>query len=189
MTESNKRAIQFGAIFICCAVIIYFFMSARKPPSDINVRADQETTDNLKTRLREEVKELEVLLEKDPQNVGLITRIGNHYYDLDEHDKAITYYEQSLLLKPDDVFVLTDCAVMYYNSGQSEKAIEYLDKAIAIEPDFAQAYFNKGLILMSSMEDADGAVAAWREYIRIAPETEQAFFLEKQIEAIESGQE
>ena len=123
MTESNKRVTQFGVVFILCAVIIYFFMSAQRPPSNINTHTDHKTSDSLNTVLQKELKELEVLLEKDPHNVELVTRIGNLYYDMSEYDKAIDYYEQSLSLKPDDPFVLTDCAVMYYNVGKAERQL------------------------------------------------------------------
>ena len=68
MTEPNKRVIQFGAIFILCAVIIYIFMSTDKPPSNNHVHADHEAIDSIKVILQKEVRELEVSLEKDPQN-------------------------------------------------------------------------------------------------------------------------
>jgi tetratricopeptide (TPR) repeat protein len=78
---------------------------------------------------------------------------------------------------------------MYNQLGNSEKALDYLDKAIALKPDLAQAYFNKGVILMTAKNDPRGAVAVWKKFIDIAPESEYVEFLKQQIKDIEASQQ
>ena len=75
---------------------------------------------------------------------------------------------------------------MYFNTGNADKALEYLDRAIELAPNLGQAWFNKGLILMSAKNDHQQALEIWKEYIEIYPESEHAKFMKSQIEAIES---
>jgi len=188
MTESNKKVMQFGLIFIVGAIILYTIMAGRQTPPGISGHAQIEAG-NMKTALQSEAAALKASLEGDPHNVNTIIKLANVYYDLDMPAEAIKFYEQALAIQPDDPSLMTDCAVMYHNVGESDKALNYLDKVITLKPDLAQAYFNKGIILMSAKGDADGAIATWREFIKINPESEEALFIEQQIEAIITGHE
>jgi len=189
MIESNKRIMQFGIIFVFCAVLVLIFMMGRKTTTDIAPRADFKSHDSLIVALEAEAAGLKSGLEEDPDNIEMIIQLANHYYDLDKFDDAIEYYEKALVLQPDNPLALADCGVMYYKAGNSDKALIYLDRAIDLQPDLAQAYFNKGLILMAAKDDADAAIAVWKKYLDIAPESEEARFLAEQIKAIESGRQ
>jgi tetratricopeptide (TPR) repeat protein len=189
MTESNKRIIQFGAIFVICAVLILIFLMGRKPIIEVAPHADFKAQDSLMAALEQEAAALKSELEQDSANVDLIIQLANQYFDLNKFNEAIEYYEKALALQPNNPLVLADCGVMYYKIGDSDKALAYLDKAIDLQPDLAQAYFNKGLILMAAKNDADAAITVWRKYLEIAPESEDARFLAEQIKAIESGRQ
>ena len=187
MTETNKRIMQFGIIFIVCAVLLLIFLMGKKSPDIAGHRAGMKTHDSLMTVLEKEAAALKSELKQNSDNIDLIIQIANHYYDLNKFSDAIEYYEKALVLQPDNPSAIADCGVMYYKAGDSDKALNYLDKAINLQPDLDQAYFNKGLILMTAKNDPDGAVAVWQKYLDIAPESEEARFLAEQIKAIESG--
>jgi tetratricopeptide (TPR) repeat protein len=186
MNDSNKKLLQFVAIFVVGAFLLFFLMSTRdRRNRDRGIQmADTESMFN---RLEQRIDSMKTVLEDDPHNDSLLTVIANCYFDLSQFDRAIEYYEKSLALNPDNPFVLTDCAVMYFQAKNSDKALEYLDKAISLKPDLAQAYFNKGLILMTAKDQPQNAMAVWQQYIDLAPESEQAKLMKKQIEAIESS--
>jgi len=187
MSEANKRIVQFGIIFIICAVLIFIFLKGKKSPDIAGNRADIKAHDSLIVALDKEAAALKSDLEQDSDNIDLIIQLANHYYDLNKFSDAIEYYEKALALQPDNPMTIADCGVMYYKAGDSDKALIYLDKAIDLRPDLAQAYFNKGLILMAAKNDPDGAITVWKKYLDIAPESEEARFLAEQIKAIESG--
>jgi len=189
MTESNRRIAQFGVIFVFCAILILVFLMNKKPAINNEHHADFKTHDSLMVALEAEAAELKSALANNPDSIDLIIRLANHYYDLNKHNDAIEYYERALALRPANPQALADCAVMYYKSDESDKALKYLEKAINLQPDLAQAYFNKGLILMAAKNDPDAAIAVWRKYLEIAPETDEARFLAEQIKAIESGRQ
>ncbi|MCD6163028.1 MAG: tetratricopeptide repeat protein [candidate division Zixibacteria bacterium] len=184
MSETNKKLLQFAIIFIISAVILFYIMQTEKPSDFIH---PPPAVDSLAVSLREEISYLQDSLRQDSANIEIIIRIANGYFDLDQYQSAIEYYEKALEIQPDRPLVLTDCAIMYYHLGKNDTALEYLNKAINLKSDLAQAYFNKGLILMTADNNPKAALAVWREYIDIAPESEYAKMMIKRIEAIESG--
>ena len=80
-----------------------------------------------------------------PGDLAALRGLGNVYYDLEEHHKAIEYYRRYLALKPDDVGVTTDLGTMYLYTGQIDLAIAAYQVVLAERPDFFQARFNLGV--------------------------------------------
>jgi tetratricopeptide (TPR) repeat protein len=117
--------------------------------------------------MSKELAELEQLSAKDPGNANYRTQIGNIYYDMDQYDKAEVYYTQSLGLKPRDPNVETDLAVCYHYLGQDDRSLETLEKVLQYSPDFAQAMFNKGIVLISGKKDVQGGIAVWEKLLRV----------------------
>jgi tetratricopeptide (TPR) repeat protein len=187
MTPSQKKLFQFAVIFGILAVALFFYMGGPNQP-EIPQPATSTMADERIMQMRQELETFKVSLKENPNNLDVITRIGNLYYDLNQPDSSVKYYEKALEINPDNPNVLTDCAVMYYRIGDNRKALAYLDRAIEIKPDLGQAWFNKGFILMAGMDKHQEAIEAWRKFIEISPESEQAKFIKSQIEAIESGE-
>jgi tetratricopeptide (TPR) repeat protein len=186
--DSRKIMMRFSLIFIVGAIIIYFVMAGKQPPLPTgHPPLDSGMPNEQFEALTGHIDELKSQLADDPDNHDIITQIANTYYDLDQYSDAINYYEKALAIQPKDATVLADCAVMYFKSGDADKALAYIDKAIDLQPDLAQAWFNKGLILMAGKNEPMQAVETWRHYIELAPETEQAKFIKQQIDMVESS--
>ena len=144
--------------------------------------------DSLNNMLNARLDELLQLHGQYPDSTSIMVQIGNVYYDLDDPQKAIAFYDMSLTKNPEDASVLADCAVMYFKTGDSDKALQYLNKAIELKPDLAQAWFNKGLILMTAQDRHQEGLEVWKQFIKLAPESEEAKLIKSQIDAIEAGQ-
>lgn len=97
-------------------------------------------------------------------------KLGHHYFDSDQPEKAIEAYTQSLSIHPGDADLLTDLGVMYRNTGQKDKAIESFDKARELDARHEPSRMNKGIVLLFDMNDAAGAIASWDELLRLNPE-------------------
>ncbi len=188
MDKQKQKLALFTSIFIISAIIILLLINNQQRPSLMPENGFSDVFHD-SSALIEEIDQLKSQLKDNPDNYDILAQIGNHYFDLNQPKNAIEYYERALKIKPDNPPVLTDCAVMYSQLGYNDKALEYLDTAIALKPDLAQAYINKGVILMTIKNDVGEAVAVWKKFIEIAPESEHANFLRQQIEAIESNQE
>jgi tetratricopeptide (TPR) repeat protein len=127
------------------------------------------------------LNDLERLSLTDPQNAEYQTEIGNIYYDLGRFQNAVEAYEKSLKLKPRDPAVSTDAATCYHNMGQDDKAIDLIDQVLQFSPNFAQALFNKGIILINGKKNIEAGIAAWEELLRANPNYPQKAELEEQI--------
>lgn len=130
---------------------------------------------------------LEQMSRANPGNAEYKTKIGNIYYDVGQYEKAAEAYQQSLALKPRDARVETDLAACLHYLGQHDKAIEILDRVLQYSPSFAQALFNKGVVLHAGKKDANGAIAVWEELLRSNPNLPQRAVLEQRINQLKSG--
>ncbi len=85
------------------------------------------------------------LFELDPTHLDALRGLGNVYYDLEEYQRSIEFYERYLAIEPDDPSVHTDLATMYLYTGQADRAIAAYRAVLAERPDFFQAHFNLGI--------------------------------------------
>ena len=114
-------------------------------------------------------RELERETAENPESVAAWVRLGNHYFDIDQVDNAVTAYKRSLALDPENADVLTDLGVMYRRKGLSTEAIKSFDRAIAVNPRQEAAYFNKGVVFLHDLKDRDAAIKAWEDLVQVNP--------------------
>jgi|WetSurMetagenome_2_1015567.scaffolds.fasta_scaffold343908_2 tetratricopeptide (TPR) repeat protein len=137
--------------------------------------------------MSKELAELEQLSAKDPGNANYRTQIGNIFYDMGQYDKAVVYYTQSLELRPRDPNVETDLAVCYHYLGHDDKSLEILEKILQYSPDFAQAMFNKGIVLISGKKDIQGGIAVWEKLLRIHPDFPRRAEIQQSIDQLKAS--
>jgi len=124
---------------------------------------------------------LEQMSRSNPQDAQLKVQLGNAYYDSGQYQQAAEAYEQSLQIHPKDPGVETDLATCYHFMGQYDKALGILDNVLAYSPGFAQALFNKGLVLQAGKRDTKGAIAIWESLLRTNPNFPRRAELEQKI--------
>jgi tetratricopeptide (TPR) repeat protein len=132
------------------------------------------------------IASLEQMSQADPQNADIKTQVGNAHYDAGQYQKAAEAYEQSLKQRPENPGVETDLATCYHYLGQHDKAIEILDKVLQYSPGFAQALFNKGIVLQAGKKDPQGAIAVWENLLRSNPSFPQRAEIEQKINQLKS---
>jgi tetratricopeptide (TPR) repeat protein len=133
------------------------------------------------------VSTLTPAIEKDPRNAGLRIQLGNAYYDAGLYKEAVQAYEEGLALKTQGPDVETDLATCYHYMGQDDRALEILNRILQRNPGFAPALFNKGIVLLAGKNDAQGAIAAWEELLRLNPNHPQRIELERRIRELKSA--
>ena len=137
------------------------------PAGGLSGQASQEQ--NISNKLTPEINDLEKELSLNPENIETLIRLGNLYFDTDQHGKAIMAYNKALELNPGNPNVLTDLGVMYRRKGQPLEAIKAFDKAIKIDPRHEASRFNKGVVLLHDLNDSEGAIRAWEELVEVNP--------------------
>ena len=111
-------------------------------------------------RMRQQVSEIQGLLDANPEDAGLMAAMGNVYFDASRWEEASGWYEKSLALSPGDPNIMTDLAVVYRNLGRPPESLELLDQVIAVSPDHWQAWYNKVVVLNFDLHEHDAAAAA-----------------------------
>lgn len=192
---SNKSRVNF--IFACIVAVlgltaagtIYKNLNspAGRPAAASETAASRMPADHPSPENIEKLMALQQQIAGDPQNPDYLAQIANLYYDLQKYDKAIEYYQQSLNFRPGDASVETDLATSFHYLGQSDKALEILDKVLEYQPGFAQAMFNKGVILAHAKNDVQGAIEVWDELLRADPDFSQKADLQQMIHQLKTA--
>lgn len=104
-------------------------------------------------------------LKSDPTNAGLLTQVGNLYYDAKQYSTAIEYYERALKTQPADTSVRTDLGTAYWYNGDADTALAQFNKALTYDPNKADTLFNLGIVKWQGKKDAQGAIAAWQKLL------------------------
>lgn len=110
----------------------------------------------------------------NPENFENWIRLGHLYYDANQPEKAISAYTKSMEFHSGDANLLTDLGVMYRRTKQPEKAIASFNQAIKKDPNHQPSRFNKGIVLMYDLKDAQGALDSWEELLKINPQAKTA---------------
>lgn len=108
-------------------------------------------------------------LKVDPNNVDLLTEIGNIYYDSKQYPSAIEYYNRVLKIQPANTSVRTDLATAYWYMNDADTAIAEFNKSLSYEPTKANTLFNLGIVKWQGKKDGPGAIAAWKKLLDSNP--------------------
>lgn len=110
-------------------------------------------------QLVEQLRAVEQLLQKDPNNYEHLVQAGNILYDLNNFLRAREYYERAIAIRDDSPDVLTDLGVCYRETGNPQKALELFDKAADKNPEHWQSRYNAVVVRLFDLNDAAGAQA------------------------------
>ena len=125
-------------------------------------------------------------LASDPASPGLLTSLGNLYYDAQQYPLAVDYYARALRTKPADADVRTDMGTAFWFMGNADRAIAEFNKALTYVPDNPNTLFNLGLVKWKGNGDAAGATAAWERLLAIHPRYEHKDQVEQMLAEIKS---
>ena len=115
------------------------------------------------------IAEMEKATTQNPKDGNAWVQLGHAYFDTDQPEKAIAAYNKALELLPGDVNVMTDLGVMYHQNKQHQKAIELFDQVLKLKPEHEQARFNKGVVLLTGLNDRQAALAEWKTLVKYHP--------------------
>ena len=134
---------------------------------------DQQSAEQLAKAAAQQAEPLVARLKEDPKNTQLLNEVGNIYYDAKQYAPAISYYKQSLAVRPDDNNVRTDMATAYFYNGDPDTAIVELNNVLKLTPDHANALFNLGIVKWQGKADPAAAEEAWDRLLKVHPDHPQ----------------
>jgi cytochrome c-type biogenesis protein CcmH/NrfG len=137
--------------------------SAYQTPAMVSNNGHNQGTAPLIESLQNQVK-------TSPDDLEAWIKLGHAYFDSDQYAQAIDAYQKALTIAPGNTNVMTDMGVMYRRNGQPEIAVETFDKVLELDPNHSQARFNKGVVLLGDLNDAEAAVKEWKILVMNNPE-------------------
>ena len=133
------------------------------------------------------VSALKTVAEKEAANAAPRAQLGNLYFDAEKYDDAIKWYGDALKLAPKDVNVSTDLGVSYYYSNQPDKALAQFDTSLKLDPKHAKTLLNVGIVKAFGKQDLEGAEAAWKQVIAIAPDGPEGQAAKRALDSLTSA--
>ncbi len=134
-----------------------------------------------------QVNALKTVAERETSNPTPRVQLGNLFFDAERYDEAIRWYGDALKLTPSDVNVSTDLGVSYYYSNQPDKALEQFDRSLELDPKHAKTLLNVGIVKAFGKQDLDGAGAAWKQVIALAPDSPEGQAAKRALDSLTSA--
>jgi cytochrome c-type biogenesis protein CcmH/NrfG len=120
-------------------------------------------------------------IEKDPNDYGSLVKLGNAYYDGQQYQTAIGYYERALKIHPENPDVRTDMGTAYWYAGDANRALETMEASLKYQPGHPQTLFNLGWVRWQGKGDPKGAIEAWQQLLKANPDYPQKQQVEQYI--------
>jgi tetratricopeptide (TPR) repeat protein len=134
-----------------------------------------------------QVNALKAVAEREASNAAPRVQLGNLYFDAERYDEAIKWYGDAIKLSPKDVDVSTDLGVSYYYSNQPDKALQQFDHSLALNPSHGKTLLNVGIVKAFGKQDLDGAAQAWRQVIKLAPDSPEGVAAKRALDSLQSA--
>jgi len=142
----------------------------------------QPSPEQLKAMADQQAQPLLAKLKSSPNDLEVLTQLGNLYYDAQVYPSAIDYYQKVLAQTPKDAAVRTDLATAEFYLGNFDRSISEFDQALKDDPKNGNALFNRGIAKWQGKMDVDGAVADWNRLLKENPNYEHADQVRKYVE-------
>ncbi len=192
----KSDAIAFGIAGILFGLIAGWIIgsqqAATRPPAAAPAQQQASTAGSGSTSRaavldETQVNALKTVAEKETSNATPRVQLGNLYFDAERYDDAIKWYADALKLAPNDVNVSTDLGVSYYYSNQADKALAQFDTSLKLDPKHAKTLLNVGIVKAFGKQDLDGAEAAWKQVLAIAPDSPEGQAAKRALDSLQSA--
>jgi len=145
--------------------------AATKSPHAASGTGDQmPSLEQMKKMADDKAAPLLEKLKSDPNNSGLLTKVGDVYGATHQFKAAAGYYDKALNVDPKNVPVRVQFASCLYYGGDVDGAISQLQQALHYDPKDANSLFNLGIMRLQGKKDSKGALAAWQLLLKSNPQ-------------------
>ena len=113
--------------------------------------------------------------------------LGNLYFDAEQFEEAVKWYEQALALDPRNVNVSTYLGVGYYYTDQPDRAITQFEHSLEIDPAHTKTMLNMGIVKAFGQQDLEGAATVWRRLIEVTPDSPEGRAAQQALASLQSA--
>ena len=187
-----KESVVFGIAGVFFGLLVGWMIGSQqgRPPAAATAQPASSTAAQAQTaRPFDESRAgtLRAAIEKDPSDVESRVQLGNLYFDAERFPEATKQYEDALAINPKHVNASTDLGIAYYYMNQPDRALAQFDRSLAIDAAHTKTLLNVGIVRAFGKQDLEGAAAAWRKVVEIAPSSEEAAMARKALQSLRSA--
>jgi cytochrome c-type biogenesis protein CcmH/NrfG len=135
--------------------------------------AQQQPSADMQAAVAQAAVPLLEAIKQNPNDYDSLVKLANVYYDGQQFQNAIQYYERAVVIHPENVDVRTDMGTAYWYTGNPDKAIAAMETSLKYRPGHPQTLFNLGWVRWQGKSDPRGAVAAWEQLLKANPDYPQ----------------
>jgi tetratricopeptide (TPR) repeat protein len=95
-----------------------------------------------------------------PHDSSTMINLGNTLCALGRPTQALQWYENAAGRDPSNPMALNNIGKLLHDQGRMDQALRYYDQVLAVHPDYAEAHFNRSVLLLAQGDYASG----WEEY-------------------------
>lgn len=150
--DKNRLILMILAFLVVAVIIIYYGISESQPKSSGNLNQSIENQSRIDLSLLNEINQLENEIKNDPKNASKLLRLANLNHDAGFFEKAINYYKDYLILKPDDNDAEVDMGVCYFELNKLDEAEKIFESVIKKNPKHQIAFLNLGIVNLNQQE-------------------------------------
>lgn len=135
----------------------------------------------------ERVKALEAVAAKNSKDPQPAVQLGNIYFDAEQFNDAVVWYERAIAVNPNDANVSTDLGVAYYYLNQADRALAQFDHSLKVDPTHIKTLLNVGIVRAFGKQDLPGAAKAWQQVVDLSPDSPEGQAAKKGLEGIKAA--
>lgn len=121
-------------------------------------------------KLAEALNDVNVVLNKDADNIDAYLIRGMVYELQNRHDLADIDFTKAVVLGPDRSFTFIERAAFYVRRGQNENALRDLSSAISLDPIHPNAYLMRGKVYLKDRRTAE-AISDFNKHLENDPQS------------------
>ena len=103
-----------------------------------------------------------------PTNVEFLCFLGEIYYQEENYDLSLEYFQKALHLHPAEASINYNIGNVLRKKGHADEAAAFYVKAVQINPILYEAYHNLGIIMMGKRQ-IDDAIRYFQEALKLNP--------------------
>jgi tetratricopeptide (TPR) repeat protein len=189
------ESIVFSIAGIVFGFIVGWIVGAQQAsqPSPVTTTASPVLTSEATNQTRQppvldedRVRVLTTIIENDPQQVDVKVQLANLYYNAEQFEDAIGWYEAALAIDESNIDASTDLGVSYYYTSQADRALKQFDYSLSIDPNHVSTLLNQGIVRAFGKRDLDGAIVSLERVVEVAPTSQEAQVARQAIESLKA---
>ena len=100
---------------------------------------------------------------------------------------GLTIKDRLRVLQPNDPDVSTDLGVAYYYTSQHDRALEQFNHSLSVDPTHTKTMLNVGIVKAQGKKDLAGAIEAWEQVVKMAPDSPEGQTARQLIDSLRSA--